>query len=46
MYFYDVQKRQSKELCEGVSTRTFWGENMLVSLVEIDAHSELSLIHI
>ena len=41
MSFYDVQKRQSKELGAGVSTRTFWGENMLVSLVEIDAHSEV-----
>ena len=36
MSFYDVQERQSKELCASVSTRTFWGENMLVSLVEID----------
>ena len=42
MSFYEVQKRERMVLGAGVSTRTFWGENMLVSLVEIDANSEMA----
>ena len=40
-YFKNAQNRESMELVPGVRTRTFWGENMLLSMVEIDANSEV-----
>ncbi len=40
-YFKDAQNRETMELVPGVRTRTFWGENMLLSMVEIDANSEV-----
>ncbi len=40
-YFKHAQTRESMELVPGARTRTFWGENMLLSLVEIDANSEV-----
>ena len=38
-YFKDAASRESKELIEGARTQTFWGDNMLLSLVSIDANS-------
>ena len=40
-YFKDVQSRSPMELVDGVRTRTFWGEKVLMSLVEIDVDSEV-----
>jgi quercetin dioxygenase-like cupin family protein len=40
-YFKDAQGREKMELVPGACARTFWGENMLLSLVEIDANSEV-----
>lgn len=37
MYFCDVEKREAKELVPGVQIRTFWGEQMLLSFVNLDA---------
>jgi len=34
-YFYDSSARTPKELLPGVASRTFWGERMLVSLVDL-----------
>lgn len=42
-YFQDAANREAKELAPGARIRTFWGDNMLLSLVEIDAHSEVPL---
>ena len=42
-YFKDAAERESLELAPGARTRTFWGERMLLSLVEIDAHAEVPL---
>jgi quercetin dioxygenase-like cupin family protein len=39
VYFYDPQDRRGKELVAGVTTRTFWGERMLVSLVDLEPHA-------
>lgn len=39
MYYYDPQERQTKELVPGARTRTFWGDRMLLSLVELDPNS-------
>ncbi|MBI2077970.1 MAG: cupin domain-containing protein [Euryarchaeota archaeon] len=35
-YFVDVKGRKPKEIVPGVRTRTFWQDQMLVSLVELD----------
>ena len=40
-YFKDASDREPMELVPGARTRTFWGENMLLSLVEIDAHAQV-----
>tara|TARA_B100000029_G_scaffold103651_2_gene94194 strand:+ start:5608 stop:5979 length:372 start_codon:yes stop_codon:yes gene_type:complete len=40
-YFKDTASRESKELIKGARTQTFWGANMLLSLVSIDANSEV-----
>lgn len=42
-YFKDAANRAAKELAPGARIRTFWGDNMLLSLVEIDANSEVPL---
>ena len=34
-YFCNLEARESKELAPGVFAKTFWGKNMLVSMVEI-----------
>jgi quercetin dioxygenase-like cupin family protein len=40
-YFKDAGSRKAKELVPGARTRTFWGEKILLSLVEIDAHGHV-----
>lgn len=40
-YFKDAADRVPKELAPGATTRTFWGDNVLLSLVEIEANSEV-----
>ena len=40
-YFIDAQSRDPMQLIAGARTRTFWGDNVLLSLVEIDAGAEV-----
>ena len=42
-YYIDAASREPLELVPGARTRTFWGEQMLFSLVEVDADSEVPL---
>ena len=42
-YFINSSGRDSLELAPGARTRTFWGDQMLFSLVEVDANSEVPL---
>ena len=42
-YFKHVEERETLELAPGARTHTFWGENMLLSLVEIDANALVPL---
>ena len=42
-YFKHSEGRDTKDLAPGARTRTFWGDNMLLSLVEIDANSLVPL---
>jgi quercetin dioxygenase-like cupin family protein len=39
MYFYDPQTRTPKELAPGILARTFWGQKMLMAVVELEANS-------
>ena len=39
MYFNDSKTRPTKQLLPGVLARTFWGEKMLMSLVDLAPHA-------
>lgn len=41
MYFYKLNERTSKELVPGIVARTFWGEKMLTSIVDLEPNAEL-----
>ena len=41
MYYYTPSQRPPKELIPGINARTFWGEKMLVAVVELDPHVHL-----
>ena len=38
-YFNDLENREAKEVVAGVRIRTFWADQMLMSIVDLDAHS-------
>ena len=38
-YFYDPESRTGKELVPGVIVRTFWGDQVLASLVDLAARA-------
>ena len=40
-YFIDAQGREPMQLVPGARTRTFWGEHVLLSMVEVDENSEV-----
>ena len=42
-YFFDPKTRTPKELVPGVVVRTFWGEQMLASLVDLVAGAVVPL---
>jgi quercetin dioxygenase-like cupin family protein len=42
-YFYSPDERATKTLFGGITARTFWGEKMLLSLIEIPANSVVPL---
>ena len=35
MYFYSPEEREAKTLFPGISARTFWGEHMLMAVVDL-----------
>lgn len=35
MHFFDIDKREAKEIAPGVHIRTTWGERMLLSVVDL-----------
>jgi quercetin dioxygenase-like cupin family protein len=39
MYFHDVETRLAKTLFADITARTFWGDQMLLSVVELPPHS-------
>jgi quercetin dioxygenase-like cupin family protein len=40
-YFKDAEDRDPMTLVPGAITRTFWGDNILLSMVEIEANTEV-----
>jgi quercetin dioxygenase-like cupin family protein len=38
-YFCDVENREAKEIAPGIQIRTFWGAEILVSVVDLAANS-------
>ena len=41
MPFNDLEARQKKEVFPGVSIRSFWGEQMLMAVVDLEAGTEV-----
>jgi quercetin dioxygenase-like cupin family protein len=41
MYFYQLADRPTKELAPGITARTFWGEKMLMSVVDLEPNTYL-----
>jgi quercetin dioxygenase-like cupin family protein len=39
MYFYSPEERESKTIFANITARTFWGEKMMISLVDLPANS-------
>lgn len=38
-YFCDLENREAKEVLSGMNIRTFWGNEMLISIVDIEPHA-------
>ena len=43
MYYYNPTERAAKELIPGINAKTFWGEQMLAAVVDLDANVHLPL---
>ncbi len=41
MTFYNPSERNPKELVPGINARTFWGENMLIAVVDLDPDTHM-----
>lgn len=39
MFFHDIEKRAVKDLAPGIHARTFWGEKMLIAMVDLEAQA-------
>jgi quercetin dioxygenase-like cupin family protein len=42
-YFCDLENREAKEVVPGVRLRTFWGKEMLVSVAELEANTDMAV---
>lgn len=40
-YYHDPTAREIKQLAPGVRARTFWGENLMLAVVEFDPGAEV-----
>jgi len=43
MYYFNPEDRQTKELLPGIIARTFWGEQMLAAVVDLDLDTVLPM---
>ena len=39
MYYPDLNNRATKDLLPGIHARTFWGEKMLLAIVDLEANA-------
>ena len=42
-YFCDVENREAKEVIPGVYLRTFWGNEVLLSVADLDANTVMPI---
>jgi quercetin dioxygenase-like cupin family protein len=42
-YQCNFEKREAREMLPGIKIRTFWGKEMLLSLVDIEPHAEIPM---
>lgn len=42
-YFCDLENRETKEVVPGVHLCTFWGKEMLLSVTELEANTDMPL---
>jgi unsaturated pyranuronate lyase len=42
-YLCNFEKREAREMLPGIKIRTFWGKEMLLSLVDIEPHAEIPM---
>ncbi len=40
-HFCDIENRESKQLAPGICVRSFWGEKMLVAMIDLEADALL-----
>jgi len=43
MFFPDLEARRYKQLVEGIKARTFWGEKLMLALVDLEPNAVLPL---
>lgn len=43
MPFYNPQERQTVDIVSGIHARTFWGDKLMLVVVDIDAHAVLPI---
>jgi quercetin dioxygenase-like cupin family protein len=41
MPFFNPKERAAKELFPGIFTRTYWGDNILISMLEMGPHGDV-----
>jgi quercetin dioxygenase-like cupin family protein len=41
MFFYDPRQRESIEITAGIRGRTFWGDKLMLVVVDLEANSVL-----
>ncbi len=41
MYFFNPDERMTKDLTPAIRARTFWGENVMLAVVDLDAYAVL-----
>ena len=39
MYFHDPETRPFKQFAPGIQSRTFWGEKLMLALVNLEANA-------
>ena len=43
MSFYDPRERETKEIARGIDVRTFWGDKLMLAVVDLEANAVLPI---